>query len=406
MLPHWSHPRMEKGTVIPVWVYSNADEVELFLNGKSLGKDKPGTVWNEMQCEWMVPYQEGELEAVAYIDGKEVKRTSFSTAEKPSTLKTSIQKLAAEDSFTTSYIVTSESLDKDDNLYPYGENKVYYNIQGDVKTISMENGNPIDPTSRTKSDYRALFFGKTRLFLREQPNAKNAKIITASILGDKALYTSNLITIDTKEISVFGEHQASKIEVYYTINGDNPETKGTLYTKAFKVADGTTVKAVVKQNGKVVLTMNETFGKDEGLFWGDEHSKDMWIGRGVNISAEDGILKGSAKASRSARRFKGSGFVTFDNKEGSVEFYQENDGEAGDYSIRFRYMHNNEGKMHPMKLYVNDEYIRTLKFKPTGGWEKEWKFVPTIITLKAGANSIRLETTGESGPYIDEMFID
>jgi beta-galactosidase len=69
-------------------------------------------------------------------------------------------------------------------------------------------------------------------------------------------------------------------------------------------------------------------------------------------------------------------------------------------------MHNNVGKLHPMKLFVNDEYIRTLKFKSTGGWEKSWKFVPTIIRLKAGANSIRLETTGESGPYLDEMFID
>ncbi|GAL65622.1 hypothetical protein JCM19301_3307 [Jejuia pallidilutea] len=59
-----------------------------------------------------------------------------------------------------------------------------------------------------------------------------------------------------------------------------------------------------------------------------------------------------------------------------------------------------------MKLYVNDEYIRTLEFKPTGGWEKEWKFVPTIITLKSGANSIKLETTGESGPFVDELFID
>ena len=142
------------------------------------------------------------------------------------------------------------------------------------------------------------------------------------------------------------------------------------------------------------------------MFWGDEHSKNLWIGRGVNIAAEDGILKGNAKASRNARRFKGTGFVTFENKEGSVEFYQENDGEGGDYSIRFRYMHNNADKMHPMKLYVNDEYIRTLQFKPTGGWEKEWRFVPTIIRLKAGANSVRLETTGESGPYIDELFVD
>ncbi|WP_397364575.1 glycoside hydrolase family 2 TIM barrel-domain containing protein [Olleya sp. R77988] len=406
MLPHWSHPRMKKGTVIPVWVYSNADEIELFLNGKSLGKDKPGTVWNQMQCEWMVPYEEGKLEAVAFIDGKVVKRTSFSTSKQPSKLKTSIQKLDAEDNFEASYIITSESLDANDNLYPYGENKIYYNIQGDVNKISMENGNPIDPTSRTKSDFRALFFGKTRLFLREQPNAKKASIIAGAILGDKALYTSNIITIDTEQLKVLGNSTFKDLEILYTTNGDNPEINGTVYRSAFEISDNTTVKAVVKQNDKVVLKMTETFGENEGLFWGDKHSKDMWIGRGVNISAEEGVLKGSATASRKARRFKGTGFVDFKSKEGSVEFYQENDGEAGDYSIRFRYMHNNTGKLHPMKLIVNDEYIRTLEFKPTGGWEKSWKFVPAIIRLKAGANSIKLETTGKSAPFIDELFID
>ena len=406
MLPHWTHPRMKKGTVIPVWVYSNADEVELCLNGKSLGKDKPGTIWNEMQCEWMVPYEEGTLEAVAYNDGKEVKRTSFSTSKQPSKLKTSIQKLDAEDGFTTSYIITSESLDASDNLYPYGENKVYYNIQGDVKKISMENGNPIDPTSRTKSDFRALFFGKTRLFLRELPNAKQASIITASILGDKALYTSNIITIDAAEIQILGQLNSEDLEILYTTNGDNPEINGKVYKSAFEIQDNTTVKAIVKQNGKMVISIEEVFGKNEGLFWGDEHSKDMWIGRGVNISAEEGILNGDAKANSNARRYKGSGFVRFDGGEGSITWYQENDGEAGDYSIRFRYMHNNEGQLHPMKLYVNDEYIRTLEFKATGGWEKEWKFVPTIITLKAGANNIKLETTGKSGPFIDELFVD
>jgi beta-galactosidase len=406
MLPHWTHPRMGKGTVIPVWVYSNADEVELFLNGKSLGKDKPGTVWDEMQCEWLVPYEQGKLEAVAYNDGKEVKRTSFSTSKQPSKLITSIDRLEGEDGFEASYIITSESLDANDNLYPYGENKVYYNIQGDVKKISMENGNPIDPTSRTKSDFRVLFFGKTRLFLRELPNAKQASIITASILGDKALYTSNIITIDAAEIQILGQSNSEDLEILYTTNGDNPETNGTVYKGAFQIQDNTTVKAIVKQNGKVVLTMEEVFGENEGLFWGDEHSNDMWIGRGINLSAEDGILEGNAKASRDARRFKGTGFVRFDGGEGAITWYQENDGEAGDYSIRFRYMHNNEGQLHPLKLYVNDEYIRTLEFKATGGWEKEWKFVPTIIALKAGANNIKLETTGKSGPFIDELFVD
>jgi len=153
-----------------------------------------------MQCEWMVPYEEGKLEAIAYIDGKEVKRTSFSTSKEPSKLKTSLQKLEGEAGFEASYIVTSESLDDLDNLYPYGENKIYYHIQGDVQTVSMENGNPIDPTSRTKSDFRALFFGKSRLFLKAQPNAKKAAIITGAILGDKGLYTSNKITIEAKQL--------------------------------------------------------------------------------------------------------------------------------------------------------------------------------------------------------------
>ncbi|MFV9551388.1 glycoside hydrolase family 2 TIM barrel-domain containing protein [Algibacter sp. PT7-4] len=406
MLPHWSHPRMKKGTIIPVWVYSNADEVELFLNGKSFGKDKPGTIWNEMQCEWMVPYQEGTIEAIAYIGGKEVKRTSFTTSKQPSKLNNTLKKLNSEDGFVANYILTSESLDKNDNFYPYGENKVYYNIQGDLEKISIENGNPIDPTSRTKTNYRSLFFGKSRLFLKEKEKAAKATIFTGVILGDKSLYTSNDITIYVGQISILKKANPSDLEIKYTVDGSNPEITGKSYKGAFKVSDGTTVKAIVKQNGEVVLKMSEKFGKTEGLFWGDEHSADMWIGRGVNISAEDGLLEGGAKADKKARRYKGTGFVRFDGNEGAITWYQENDGEQGDYSIRLRYMHNNEGKLHPMKLYVNDEYIRTLDFKPTGGWEKEWKFVPTIITLKAGANNIKLETTGQSGPFIDELFID
>ncbi|WP_044639659.1 sugar-binding domain-containing protein [Siansivirga zeaxanthinifaciens] len=406
ILPHWTHPRMEKGTVIPVWVYSNTDEVELFLNGKSLGKDKPGTVWNEMQCEWMVPYEEGTLVAVAYKNGKEVKRVSIATSGAPQYLKNSLNKLKAEDGFSSSYIFTSESLDSKANLYPYGENRVYYHISGDVEKVSMENGNPIDPISRTKSDYRTLFFGKGRLFLREKDNAKKASVITASILGDKALFISNKITIDVQENAIIGKTSKSNFEIFYTTNGDDPLKNGKIYTKPFEVKDHSTVKAIVKQNGKLILTLEETFGTSEGLFWGDEHSLDIWKGRGINIAAEEAILKGGAKTSKDAKHFKGTGFVKFDNEEGSITFYQENDGEAGDFSIRFGYMHNDEGKTYPMKLFVNDIYIKTFEFEATGGWIQNWQYVNTIVNFKSGANNIRLETTGQSGPYIDEMYID
>ena len=406
ILPSWTHPRMKKGTAIPVWVYSNTDEVELFLNGKSLGKDKPGTKWDEMQCEWMVPYEEGKLEAVAYKNGKEVKRTEFNTSKQPSKLSNTIIKLDAEDSFRSSYILTSEGVDNNNNVYPYSENKVYYNLQGDIKKVSIENGNPIDSISRTKADFRSMFFGKVRLFLEEKENAQNASIITGSILGDKSLFVSNQITIDVQLINVFGKQQFSNFEIFYTTNGKSPITDGIRYTKPFEVKDNTKVMAVVKQKDKVVLTLEETFGANEGLFWDDEHAAIMWNNRGVNIAAEEAILLGAAKPSDAAHHFSGSGFVKFDNQEGSITFYQENDGEAGDFSIRFKYMHNDKDKKYPMKLYVNDIYIKTFEFEATGGWIQNWKFVNTIVTFKSGANNIKLETTGESGPYIDELFID
>lgn len=406
ILPSWTHPRMKKGTEIPVWVYSNSDEVELFLNGKSLGKDVPGTKWNEMQCDWMVPYQEGTIEAVAYVDGKEMKRVVLSTSDQVSTLNNTLTTLQAEDGFLSSYIVTTEGVDGKGNIYPYAENKVYYYLNGDVRKVSMENGNPIDPTSRTKAYYRSMFFGKTRLFLEAKDNAKSANVVVASIVGDKALFLSNEIAIDVDDIAIVGKSKRSKYTVKYTIDGSDPQSNGIVYKKPFTVTDGTTVKAVVIENDVVLITMDEKFGENEGLFWGDEHSSDMWIGRGVNLGAEDCELAGDVTISTNAHRYKGSGFVMFDGKEGSVTWFRENDGEAGDFSIRFRYMHNDEGKLYPMKLFVNDRYIKTFEFKPTGDWEKEWKFVNTIVNFKSGANYIRLETTGEGGPYIDEMFID
>ena len=406
ILPSWTHPRMKKGTVIPVWVYSNAEEVELFLNGKSLGKDKPGKQWDEMQCDWMVPYEEGKLEAVAYNKGKEIKRTSLNTSKEPSKLKNIITKLDAEEDFKSSYILTSEAMDYQGNLFPYAENKVYYKIVGDIEKVSIENGNPIDSISRTKANFRSMFFGKVRLFLEEKENAKEASIITGSILGDKALFVSNKITIDVQHIGVISKTTASNLDIFYTINGANPLEEGLIYAKPFEVVDNTTVKAVVKQNGKVVLTMEETFGANEGLFWGDEHSADNWVGRGLSIAAETSTLEGGAKVSAMAKSYSGSGFVKFDDKEGAITFYKENDGEAGDFNIGIKYLHNNIYKLHPMKLFVNDFYIKTFEFSPTGDGEKEWKFVNTIISFNRGANTIRLETTGQSGPYIDELFID
>lgn len=406
ILPHWTHPRMEKGTVIPVWVYSNADEIELFLNGKSLGKDKPGSVWDEMQCEWMVPYEEGTLEAVAYINGKEVKRTSFGTASQPVKLKNTLQKLDAEGGFEANYILSSEAKDENGNLYPYAQNRVYYALEGDIEKLSLESGSPVDATSRTKANYRRMFMGKTGAILQTTETAKSANVVVGAILGDQSLFISKSVSIDVEQIQVIGDEPHSPIEILYTINGEDPSQKGIVYKKPFEVEDGTTVKAIVEQNGKVLFAMEESFGASEGLFWGNEHSEAMWAGRGITVPAEEAALKGSARVSDDGRRYKGDGFVVFDDKEGSITWYQENDGEAGEYNLRVRYTHNDTKSTRPMTLIVNDKVIETFEFKPTGSWEEGWGFVGAKAKFKAGANNIELKTTGQSGPHIDELFVD
>lgn len=405
ILPSWTHPRMANGTLIPVWVYSNAEEVELFLNGKSLGKDKPGTVWNEMQCEWMVPYTQGQLLAVAYINGEEVKRAVLNTAKQAAKLCNAVHTLSAENGFNEAYIVTSEGQDVKNELNPYTENKVYYHLCGDVRKVSLENGNPVDATSRTNANYRSLFFGKTRAFLEAKNKAVKASVIIASILGDKSLYSSDLVSISLDELALKGKLDKRNLLVLYTKHGGDPAKIGQVYDAPFSVIDGTTVRAVVLLDGEVLFEMNETFGQKEGLFWGDEHSEDMWIGRGITVAAEHAILEGSAKVSVEGRRFKSDGFVVFDNDEGAINWYQENDGMDGEYTLRFRYTHNDKESLRPMTLIVNDEMITTFDFKPTGAWDTDWKFVSAKVKFKAGANNIVLKTTGQSGPHIDEMFV-
>ncbi len=68
ILPHWNHRGLE-GKNITVWCYTNCEECELLLNGKSLGRVP---VEKYTHVEWVVPYQQGRIEAVGYANGEAV----------------------------------------------------------------------------------------------------------------------------------------------------------------------------------------------------------------------------------------------------------------------------------------------------------------------------------------------
>lgn len=88
MLPHWNLSTTEEGEEVRVVVYTNCQEAELILNGKSLGKK---TVEKYTLVEWRVPYHPGKIEAIGYVDGKKVVEDINETTSRPVAIKMELQ---------------------------------------------------------------------------------------------------------------------------------------------------------------------------------------------------------------------------------------------------------------------------------------------------------------------------
>ncbi|MDW7695773.1 DUF4982 domain-containing protein [Flammeovirgaceae bacterium SG7u.111] len=396
ILPHWTHPLMEAGIEIPVWVYSNCDEVELFLNGKSLGKNKPGTKWDEMQCEWMVPYEEGTLLAIGYKNGKEVERSSHTTSGKPAKLKLSLENAKENTGLKIVTIAITDSLGV---LYPYGENKVYFHLAGSAKLLALENGDPVDTTRNIGVDTKKAFMGLTRAFYQHDNADEPCTLFAGAILGEKQLLTSNRVSIDIQSISLNGKSSPETYKVFYTTNGSQPTENSDLYKEPFSVQLGTLVKAIVVRNGKVILTMEERFDKDLGLSWEKPIRKTEKHVSGMR--AVDADFSGA-----SAQANKDIKYLDFKGKEGKVTWYQENDGSAGQFTLKISYASNDKKSLRPMDLVINDRKVATLTFEPSGSWSSNWKQVVTVQALVAGANHIELRTTGQSGPNLQLLLVE
>ncbi|TWU45305.1 Beta-galactosidase [Novipirellula aureliae] len=163
ILPHWTWPGKE-GKVIPVWTYSNADEVELFFNGKSLGAKSNR---DQMNLSWDVPYAPGTLKAIAKTDGKEVAQYTVQTASKPAKIQVIADKQTMAADGVSCVHLECNVLDQDGNFVPNADNLIQFNISGPVSNIGVENGDALDLASN-KINERKAFNGKCLLILQSQ----------------------------------------------------------------------------------------------------------------------------------------------------------------------------------------------------------------------------------------------
>jgi beta-galactosidase len=398
ILPHWTHPKMETGTKIPVWVYSNCDEVELFLNGKSLGKDRPGTKWDKMQCDWMVPWTPGKLEAVGYRNGKEEARISQTTASVPAALKVAVEGHVDP-------IITVAEVDTKGVLNPYAENRIHYHIDGPARIVSLESGNPVNTENNYGKTSRTAFFGLGRAFLQTTAEQGDVTAVIGAICGEVQLMTSSTIHIDVQTVAVRGAGSKRDLKVYYTVDGRAPNNRSTAYTGSFDVKPGTVLKAAVYDGSEQLFVMEEKLGPGQGLYWGTVEEASASSDGGDQ--AEDAKFKG-AVVSKSGKGFHGNGYLDLSKKGGSVEWYQENDGSPGTFTLHFRYsgtVNSKDGL--PMKLMVNGKAVKPNPFfENTKSWGDDWKTLSVEVKLNSGANTIVLSTIGTGGMYIDELSVD
>lgn len=175
LFPHWN---WQPGQEIDMWAYyNNADEVELFVNGKSQGIRKPQE--DKYHSVWRVKFEPGMVEAISRKDGKEIARESIRTAGEPYAIRlTPDRNVISSDRNDLSYI-TVEIVDKDGNLCPWAENEVRFEVEGAAYNAGVDNGSPIS-LEPFKSDRRKAFYGKAMLIVRSNGNSGEIHIAAKS----------------------------------------------------------------------------------------------------------------------------------------------------------------------------------------------------------------------------------
>jgi beta-galactosidase len=155
LLPHWNWPGFE-GKDIPVWCFTNADSVELFLNGKSLGSRdfKDG---KSLHLEWKVPYEPGVLKAVGQRGGQTLTDEVCTAGEAAKLVVRPDRTQLAADGEDLSYVEVSV-VDKDGNLCPNAASLIGFELAGPGVIAGVDNG---DPTSHEpfQAKQRKAFHG-------------------------------------------------------------------------------------------------------------------------------------------------------------------------------------------------------------------------------------------------------
>jgi beta-galactosidase len=163
-----------EGTPLSINVYSNYPEVRLELNGKVIAT-KAVSGNTRQTATFEVPYEAGELKAVAMKDGKEVETKVLKTTGTPAAVRLTADRPSIKASRNDLSYVTVEIVDAEGNLVPDAQLPVQFNVVGDGTLAAVENGNPTDMKSFTTPKVNS-FKGRCLAILRPTGKAGQIKL--------------------------------------------------------------------------------------------------------------------------------------------------------------------------------------------------------------------------------------
>lgn len=181
LFPHWN---WTEGQDIDLWAYyNNADEVELFVNGKSQGVRSKGK--DDFHVMWRVKYEPGTVKAVSRKEGKTVAEQEIRTAGEPAQIRLSPDRSTIQADGKDLSFITVEILDKDGNLCPNAENDVTFAVEGAGFIAGVDNGSPIS-MEKFKDNHRKTFYGKCLVVLQNNGEPGGVKVTATADGLEKA----------------------------------------------------------------------------------------------------------------------------------------------------------------------------------------------------------------------------
>jgi beta-galactosidase len=175
VFPHWN---WKMGDTIDIWAYySNADEVELLLNGRSLGvKKKSG---DDLHVMWRVKYEPGTLKAISRKNGEVVLTKEINTAGKAAKIILSADREHIHADGEDLSFITVRIEDASGNLVPDADNNVQFSVSGEGTIAGVDNGSETSMES-FRADHRKAFNGLCLMVVRSTGKTGNINVSASS----------------------------------------------------------------------------------------------------------------------------------------------------------------------------------------------------------------------------------